>query len=87
MSDRQLAIAQNCATNGRLFACMLFCASLASYSKGGAPIDLTVWAAAPVGLSVIIDLLPAGRFPSFVLMFVMYALSIIVALYLLTIAR
>lgn len=87
MSDRPLAIAQNCATNGRLFSCMLFAASLASYWKGGASIDLAVWAAAPVGLSVIIDQLPAGRFPSFALSCLMYLLSIMVAILLLTIAR
>lgn len=87
MSDRPLAIAQNCATNGRLFSCMLFAASLASYWKGGASIDLAVWAAAPVGLSVIVDQLPPEGKPSLVIMILMYALSLIVALYLLTIAR
>jgi len=83
MSDRALAIAQNCATNGRLFSCMLFAASLASYWKGGAPIDLAVWAAAPVGMSVIVDQLPSDR----VMVCLMYLIAIIVAILLLTIAR
>ncbi|OJF92073.1 hypothetical protein AX761_21780 [Rhizobium sp. 58] len=87
MSDRVLAIAQNCATNGRLFSCMLFAASFASYLKGGAPIDFAVWAAAPVGLSVIVDQLPTERPLSFALVCVMYALSALVAILLLTVAR
>ena len=87
MSDRALAIAQNCATNGRLFCCMLFAASLASYCKDGAPLDLAVWSAVPVGLSIIADQLPAGKPASNAVVAVMYALCILVAILLLTIAR
>jgi hypothetical protein len=87
MSDRQLAIAQNCATNGRLFCCMLFAASLASYIKGGAPIDLAVWSAVPVGLSIIADQLPVGGRPSMIVVGTMYALCALIVLLLLTIAR
>ncbi|QND53469.1 hypothetical protein HB779_17425 [Phyllobacterium sp. 628] len=73
----EFAVAQNIATNGRLFCVMLFIVCL--IAKLGV---FAVIAALPVGLSCIADALPAGKLKSLFSLLI-YALAAFVAIILL----
>lgn len=61
--DRDLEVAKNIATNGRLFCLMLFAVSLAAFALGRGSFFgvLAVVSASPVGMSCLVDLMPAGN--------------------------
>lgn len=82
----KLAVAMNVTTNARMYCGMMFAAALVMYVKTGDGIGFALLFAAPVGVSVVADLAPAGRVRAF-LSVMIYAYTIILSVCFLWLVR